>query len=101
MKSLEKDYKESIWSSIYRYADVLDVADHIDYVVDLVGVDYVAFGSDFDGVGDSLPTRIKDASMYPNLIYVLLDRGYSVKDIKKMCSGNLLRVWNDVVAVAE
>ena len=59
------------------------------------------FGSDFDGVGDSLPTGIKDASMFPNLIYILLERGYSVKDIKKMCSDNLLRVWYSVVDVAE
>jgi membrane dipeptidase len=78
------------------FADVTDVADHIDHVVKLVGVDYVGIGSDFDGVGDSLPTGLKDVSMYPNLIYELLKRGYTDKDIQKICGGNLLRVWSDV-----
>ena len=78
------------------YADVTDVADHIDHVVKLVGVDYVGIGSDFDGVGDSLPTGLKDVSQYPNLIYELLKRGYSDKDIQKICGGNLLRVWSQV-----
>ncbi len=98
---LEKEYKASIWKEMYRYADVVDVVDHIDYVVKKVGIDYVGFGSDFDGVGDSLPTGIKDASMYPNIIYLLLERGYSKSDIKKLCSANLLRVWRRVVSVAQ
>ncbi|MCX6134077.1 MAG: dipeptidase [Ignavibacteriales bacterium] len=78
------------------FADVTDVANHIDHVVKLVGVEYVGLGSDFDGVGDSLPTGLKDVSMYPNLIYELLKRGYSEKDIQKICGGNLLRVWSQV-----
>jgi len=77
-------------------ADVTDVADHIDHVVKLAGVDHVGFGSDFDGVGPTLPTGLTDASMYPNLIRVLLERGYSEQDIAKMCSGNVLRVWQAV-----
>ncbi len=82
------------------FADVSDVADHIDHVVELVGVDHVGFGSDFDGVGDSLPTGLKDVSHYPNLIRVLLARGYSEADIAKIAGGNLLRVWSEVEAVA-
>jgi len=78
------------------FADVTDVANHIDHVVKLVGVDYVGIGSDFDGVGDSLPTGLKDVSMYPNLVYELLKRRYSDKDIQKICGGNLLRVWSQV-----
>tara|TARA_A100001015_G_scaffold153544_1_gene170432 strand:- start:2926 stop:4161 length:1236 start_codon:yes stop_codon:yes gene_type:complete len=101
IKQLEKEYKTSIWRQYYRFADVEDVVDHIDYVVKLVGIDYVAFGSDFDGVGDSLPSRIKDASMYPNIIYLLLDRGYTTSDIKKICSDNVLRVWRKVIKIAE
>lgn len=77
-------------------ADVSDVADHIDHVVKLVGVDHVGFGSDFDGVGDSLPTGLKDVSDYPNLICQLLKRGYSNSDIQKICGENLLRVWAKV-----
>jgi membrane dipeptidase len=79
--------------------DVADVAAHIDHVVKLVGVDYVGFGSDFDGV-DNLPTGLKDASYYPNLIFELLKKGYSDDDIRKICSGNLLRVWGAVENVA-
>ncbi len=79
-----------------RYATVADVADHIDHVVKLVGIDYVGIGSDFDGVGDSLPVGLKNAGDYPNLIYELLKRGYSDDDIQKICGGNLLRVWKQV-----
>ncbi len=79
------------------FADVYKVADHIDHIVRLAGVNHVGFGSDYDGVGDSLPTGLKDVRDYPNLVKVLLERGYSSKDIKKMCSGNIFRVWNKVL----
>lgn len=79
------------------YADVLKVVDHIDHIVALAGVDHVGFGSDYDGVGDSLPTGLKDVSDFPNLIYELLIRGYSDRDIEKICSGNVFRVWNKVL----
>lgn len=77
-------------------ADVSVVADHIDHVVGLVGVEFVGLGSDFDGVGDSLPVGLEDVSMYPNLIAELLERGYGEADIEKICSGNVLRVWQAV-----
>jgi membrane dipeptidase len=86
----------------YRAAHPLEpvevsvVADHIDHVVELVGVEHVGLGSDFDGVGDSLPEGLSDVSMYPNLIRILLERGYSEADIEKICSGNVLRVWEAV-----
>jgi membrane dipeptidase len=83
-----------------RYADVETVADHIDRVVRLAGIDHVGIGSDYDGVGDSLPTGLKDVSQFPNLIYALLKRGYSESDIEKICSGNVFRVWNEVIRVA-
>lgn len=83
------------------FADVTDVADHIDHVRNLVGIDYIGFGSDFDGVGDSLPTGLKDVSYYPNLIYQLLKRGYSEEDIRKICYENIFRVWNEIENVAK
>lgn len=83
------------------YSDVEMVANHIDRVVELAGVDHVGLGSDFDGVGDSLPTGLKDVSDYPNLIYTLLKRGYSDEDIEKICSGNVIRVWRAVEAAAK
>lgn len=82
------------------FADVEKVADHIDHVVALAGIDHVGFGSDYDGVGDSLPTGLKDVSQYPNLIYVLLKRGYSDEDIAKICYKNVWRVWNAVEKAA-
>jgi membrane dipeptidase len=83
------------------YADVEIVADHIDHVVKLAGIDYVGIGSDFDGVGDSLPTGLKDVSQYPNLIYALLKRGYTEEDIAKICYKNVWRVWNAVEQAAK
>lgn len=80
----------------YPFASLEKVLDHIDYVKNLVGIDYVGIGSDFDGVGDSLPEQLKDVSMYPNLIRGLLERGYTEKDIEKVLSGNTLRVWRAV-----
>ncbi|MBB4080101.1 membrane dipeptidase [Lewinella aquimaris] len=82
------------------YSDLEMVADHIDHVVEIAGIDHVGLGSDFDGVGDSLPTGLKDVADYPNLIYTLLKRGYSDEDIKKIVSGNVLRVWRAVEAAS-
>ncbi len=83
------------------YADLSDVIAHIDHVVKLVGVDHAGFGSDFDGVGDTLPTGLKSVADYPNIIYELLKKGYADEDIRKICSGNLLRVWSKVEQVAQ
>lgn len=82
------------------YSDVQKVADHIDHVVKLAGIDHVGLGSDFDGVGDSLPVGLKDVSQYPNLIAELLRRGYSEEDIAKICYRNVFRVWRAVEEVA-
>ena len=83
------------------FSDVKVVADHIDHVVAIAGIDHVGFGSDFDGVGDSLPTGLKDVSDYPNLIKELLIRGYTENDIAKICSGNVMRVWKEVEKFAK
>ena len=79
------------------FSDIKMVADHIDHIVRIAGVEHVGFGSDYDGVGDSLPTGLKDVSDYPNLLHELLIRGYSEMDIEKMCSGNIFRVWDAVL----
>ncbi|MBT1698685.1 dipeptidase [Fulvivirgaceae bacterium PWU4] len=83
------------------FSDVERVADHIDHVVKLAGINHVGIGSDYDGVGDSLPYGLKDVSAYPNLIAVLLKRGYSPEDISKICYKNVFRVWNKVIEVSE
>ncbi|MBK5277334.1 MAG: dipeptidase [Bacteroidia bacterium] len=82
-------------------SDIEMVANHIDHVVKIAGIDHVGIGSDFDGVGGEVPTGLEDASSFPNLIYVLLKRGYSESDIEKICYGNAFRVWNKVIDVAE
>ncbi len=74
--------------------------DHFDHVVKIAGIDHVGIGSDYDGVGDSLPNGLKDVSSYPNLIEGLLGRGYSEADIEKILSGNLMRVWQQVETFA-
>jgi membrane dipeptidase len=83
------------------FSDVERVADHIDHVVQIAGIDHVGIGSDYDGVGDSLPLGLKDVSTYPNLIMVLLKRGYSPEDIEKVCYKNVARVWNKVIEIAD
>jgi len=85
---------------VLQRVHVSDVASHIEHVIELVGIDYVGLGSDFDGVGDNLPEGLEDASRYPNLIYELLKKGCSEEDIKKICSDNFLRVWAEVKRIA-
>lgn len=75
------------------YATLDDVVVHFQHVIELVGVDHVGIGSDFDGVGDSLPVGMKSVADYPNLIEALLKLEYSVDDIAAIMGGNLLRVW--------
>ena len=94
--SLYQKTKEEFKKNNRMYASHRDVANHIDHVVSLVGIDHVGLGSDFDGVGDSLPDSLKDASMYPFLIRELLKRSYTQQDIKKICSLNTLRLWGQV-----
>jgi membrane dipeptidase len=66
--------------------------DHIDYIVKLVGIDYVGLGSDFDGI-DSSPKGLDGVEDYPKITEGLLKRGYSEKDIDKILGGNFLRVF--------
>ncbi|MBN2375734.1 MAG: dipeptidase [Sedimentisphaerales bacterium] len=79
-------------------ATVSDVADHIDHVVKLAGIEHVGLGTDYDGVGN-MPRGLEDVSGYPNLIYELLRRSYDREGIRKICGGNFLRVWKEVEKV--
>jgi membrane dipeptidase len=80
--------------------NIRDVANHIEHVIDLVGIDHVGIGSDFDGIFEG-PIGLDDVSTYPNLIEELLRRGLSEEDIRKLCGENLLRVWSEVERIAE
>ena len=85
----------------FPYADIGDVLNHFEHIVGLVGVEHVGIGSDFDGVGDSLPTGLKDVSSYPNLVHGLLTRGFTENDVRKILGMNLLRVWREIEAGAD
>ncbi|HEY3913583.1 MAG TPA: dipeptidase [Verrucomicrobiae bacterium] len=74
-----------------RKATLLDVADHIDHVRAVAGIDYVGIGSDYEGFHNP-PAGLEDVSCYPALLAELLRRGYSEEDIKKVAGQNLLRV---------
>lgn len=77
-----------------KLANVSDLVDHIDYVVNLIGIDYVGIGSDFDG-GGAIEGCI-DASEMINITVELLRRGYNENDIEKIWGGNFLRVFREV-----
>ena len=79
---------------------VKDVADHIDRVKKLVGIDHVGIGSDYDG-WRNFPVGLEDTSTYPNLIKELLNRNYTKEEIEKIFGGNLLRVWREVKKFSE
>lgn len=92
MRPLYAEYKEQVDSLNIDYNIILD---HIDYIAKLVGPDYVALGSDFDGV-HRIPRGMDDCSMMPNITKGLLARGYSDIDIRKILGGNFMRVFRQV-----
>ena len=77
-----------------------DVADHIDHIVKVAGVDHVGIGSDFDGISQS-PVGLEDVSCYPRLTDELLRRGYSEADVHKILGGNVLRAFRQAGQVAK
>jgi membrane dipeptidase len=80
-------------------ATIGDVADHIEHIVDVAGVDHVGIGGDFDGI-DSTPVGLEDVSTYPALFAELSRRGWSEEDMAKLAGENVLRAWRDAEAVA-
>ncbi|MCK4893667.1 MAG: dipeptidase [Calditrichia bacterium] len=80
--------------------DIELLLNQIDHIVQLQGVNFVGFGSDFDGVG-KVPRGLEDVSAYPNIIRELLKRGYKESDIRKICAENFLRVWSEIEQTAK
>jgi len=76
-----------------------DVADHIDHIRDLIGIDHIGLGGDYDGMPPG-PIGLEDVSTYPALFLELLRRGYSDTDIAKIAGINILRVMGDAEAIA-
>ena len=80
--------------------DVATVADHIDHIVKVAGIEHVGIGSDFDGV-ETLPEGLEDVSCFPNLTEELFRRGYNEEDVKKILGRNVLRVMREVERVSK
>jgi membrane dipeptidase len=80
-------------------ATLAQIADHIDHLAEIAGVEHVGIGSDFDG-GELLPTGMEDVSCFPNLIGELLRRGYSDAEVRGIAGGNILRVMRGAEATA-
>lgn len=76
-------------------ATISNVVQHINHIVTLVGIDYVAIGSDFDGIGRT-PVGLENVSKFPNLTMALVQEGYSQQDIEKILGGNFRRVFEQV-----
>ena len=82
------------------YSDSKKVVDHIEHIINLVVIEYVRIGSDYDGMLVAQPSDLPDVSGYPVIVYELLKRGYSENDIKKVLSENFLRAWTNVIEIA-
>jgi len=82
------------------WPDLTDVADHIDHIRNVIGIDYLGLGGDYDGMPPG-PVGLEDVSTYPALFVELLKRGYSDADIAKIAGGNMLRVMAEAEAVAQ
>jgi membrane dipeptidase len=80
-------------------ATVSTVADHVDHMREVAGIDHIGIGGDFDGTAFT-PSGLDDVSCYPNLIAELLDRGWSEADVAKLTWGNAVRVLGDAEAMA-
>jgi membrane dipeptidase len=97
-KIVNKEFKD-ILKKYEKPATVKDLVDHIDHVVQVIGIDYVGIGTDFDGGGGVDGCR--SASDIKNITTELLRRGYSKSDIKKIWGGNLMRVFRKVEEIAK
>ena len=87
------------WNERAPAVTMQQVADHIDHIRRLVGVDHVGLGSDFDGIS-SVPAGLQDVSKFPDLLAELLRRGWTEPDVKKVAGLNALRVLREAEQVA-
>jgi membrane dipeptidase len=79
---------------------ISDVADHIEHIAKVAGIDHVGIGSDFDGLDNELPEGLTDVSTYPALLAELMRRGWSDADIARLAGGNVLRVMEQAERVS-
>lgn len=98
-EKVRKEYRAIFEKYPRALATLDDLVDHIDYVVDKIGVDHVGIGTDFDGGGGV--KGCDDVTEVPYITQELINRGYSEKDIQKIWGGNLMRVFREVIEAAE
>jgi membrane dipeptidase len=94
-----RDERGGIYNKYRKLATVSDVVDHIDHVVQVIGIDYVGIGTDFDGGGGVEGCRT--VAEMKNITIELLRRGYSKADIGKIWGGNIMRVFREVEKIAD
>ena len=82
------------------HASVIHVADHIDHLRTVTGIDHIGIGSDFDGAG-TMPGGLDDAAGYPALFVALAERGYTEDELMKVAGRNVLRVMRDAERTAD
>ncbi len=99
LKKLEEEYQKINEEFPEEKATLKELVDHIDYVVKLIGIDHVGIGTDFDGGGGV--EGCDDVTQLPRVTEELLRRGYSKEDIRKIWGGNLMRVFSQVIEVAQ
>lgn len=97
-EKMEDEYMDIYEKYPSEQATVQELVDHIDYVVNLIGVDHVGIGTDFDGGGSI--EGCDDVSELPNITEELLRRGYSEEDIRKIWGANIMRVFRKVVEIS-
>jgi membrane dipeptidase len=101
VKRIARDrVREREWAARLAPVPVSRVADHVDRIVRLTGVEHVGLGSDFDGI-QSTPAGLSSVAELPNLTAELLRRGYTADDVTKILGGNVLRVMEEVERRAE
>jgi len=98
-EKMEDEYMDIYEKYPSEKVTVQELVDHIDYVVNLIGVDHVGLGTDFDGGGGI--EGCDDVSELPNITEELLRRGYSEEDIRKIWGANIMRVFRKVVEIAK
>ncbi len=97
---LEKKVGEWFKANPIPRGTVYKVVDHIEHIIKVAGIDHVGLGSDFDGI-PLLPEQLEDVSTYPVITQILLDRGHSADDIKKVLGGNVFRAMKRTEEVAK
>jgi len=92
-------YEEIVGDAEVPRATLSQVADHIDHIVEVAGIDHVGIGGDFDGIS-TVVEGLEDVSTYPVLFAELLDRGYTEEELEQIAGGNVLRVMRQAEATA-